>query len=139
MEELVKALHAGIREEVQRAVAEMLEPLEMFSDLPSVSTTQELAKCLRVSDDIVRRMAEEGVPHIHAGRELRFVKTLIAEWTITGRRYFCEVCGEKSGNPPPPFAAKVIEFEQPEPLTFNPKIVPLKSRTKMRLAEFASK
>lgn len=139
MEELVKALHAGIREEVQRAVAEMLEPLEMFSDLPSVSTTQELARCLRVSDDIIRRMADDGMPHIHAGRELRFVKGLIVEWAITGKRYFCEVCGEKSGNPPPRAASKVLEFEPPQPLPLNPKIVPLKSKTKMRLAEFAAK
>lgn len=139
MEELVKALHAGIREEVQRAVAEMLEPLEMFSDLPSVSTTQELAKCLRVSDDIVRRMADEGMPHIHAGRELRFVKTLITEWSVAGKKYSCEICGEKSGNPPPRVAAKVLEFEPPQPLPLNPKIMPLKSKTKMRLAEFAAK
>lgn len=139
MEELVKALHAGIREEVRRAVAEMLEPLKMFSDLPSVSTTQELAKCLRVSDDVIRRMADEGTPHVHAGRELRFVKALVAEWTITGKRYSCEVCGEKSGNPPPSAAAQVIEFEQPQASSFNSKIVPLKSRTKMRIAEFASK
>ena len=139
MEEVVKALHAEIREEVRRAVAEMLEPLEMFSDLSSVSTTQELAKCFRVSDDIVRRMADEGMPHIHAGRELRFVKALIAEWTITGKRYFCEVCSEKSGNPPPPAASGVLEFEPSQPLPFNSKIVPLKSKTKMRLAEFAAK
>ena len=79
MDELVKLLSAEIKAEARRAVEEFLKAVEMFTDLPGVATTQELAKVLRVSDDVVRRTAEEGMPHIHVVRELRFVKTLIAD------------------------------------------------------------
>lgn len=60
MDELVKVLTAEIKAEVQRAVEEFLKAVEMFTDLPAVSTTQELAKVLRVSDDVVRQTADGG-------------------------------------------------------------------------------
>lgn len=44
MEELVIALRTELRAEAKRAVEELIKPLEMFSELPPVSTTQELAK-----------------------------------------------------------------------------------------------
>lgn len=137
MDELVKALSAEIKAEVQRAVEEFLKAVEMFADLPTVSTAQELAKVLRVSDDVVRRTAEEGMPHIHVGREMRFVKTLIAEWSSTGKRYFCEACGEKSGKPSPSNFTQA-NFEQQHYPTFSHKSASLNSKTKRRLADFAS-
>lgn len=139
MNELVKALSAEIKAEVQRAVEEFLKAVEMFADLPAVSTTQELAKVLRVSDDVVRRTAEEGgMPHVHVGREMRFVKTLIAEWSSTGKKFFCEVCGEKSAKPSPPSNSSQANFDQPQYPTFSHKSASLNSKTKRRLADFAS-
>lgn len=110
MDELVKVLSAEIKAEARRAVEEFLKAVDMFADLPAVSTTQELAKVLRVSDDVVRRTAEEGMPHVHVGREMRFVKNLIAEWSSTGKKFFCEVCGEKSGKPSLPIASNQATF-----------------------------
>lgn len=139
MEELTKALHAGIREEVRRAVEEYLKSVEMLADLPDVSTTQELAKVMRVSDDILRRTAEDGMPHVHMGREMRFVKKLIAEWTTNGKKYPCEICEEKSGKPQPPAALAPVPAEPIQYSPVNSNVTPLKSRTKLRLAEFAAK
>lgn len=138
MDELVKVLSAEIKAEARRAVEEFLKAVEMFADLPGVSTTQELAKVLRVSDDVVRRTAEEGMPHVHVGRELRFVKNLIAEWSSTGKKFFCEVCGEKSGKPSPPAAPVPAAFEQPQYSPFSQKSASLNIKTKRRLADFAS-
>lgn len=139
MDELVKVLSAEIKAEARRAVEEFHKAVEMFADLPGVSTTQELAKVLRVSDDVVRRTAEEGgMPHLHVGRELRFVKNLIAEWSSTGKRFFCEVCGEKSGKPSLPAAPTPATFEQPQYSPFSQKSASLNSKTKRRLADFAS-
>lgn len=138
MDELVKALSAEIKAEARRAVEEFLKAVEMFADLSGVSTTQELAKVFRVSDDVVRRTAEEGMPHVHFGRELRFVKANLVEWTTTGKRYFCEVCEEKSGKPSSPTALNQANFEQPQYTPFNHKSASLNSKTKRRLADFAS-
>ncbi len=139
MDELVKVLSAEIKAEARRAVEEFLKAVEMFADLPGVSTTQELAKVLRVSDDVVRRTAEEGgMPHVHVGREMRFVKTLIAEWSSTGKKFFCEACGEKSGKPSLPAAPNPVSFEQPQYSPFSQKSASLNSKTKRRLADFAS-
>jgi hypothetical protein len=91
-----------LREEIDRAahkaVKELLEPLEMFPSLPQISTTREMAATMRVSDDVLRQMAKDGMPHAHAGRELRFGKAVIIEWMISGKRYYCEICDEKSAN-----------------------------------------
>lgn len=138
MDELVKLLSAEIKAEARRAVEEFLKAVEMFTDLPGVSTTQELAKVLRVSDDVVRRTAEEGMPHVHVGREMRFVKTLIAEWSSTGKKFFCEVCGEKSAKPSPSAPPNQTIFEQPQYSPFSQKSASLNSKTKRRLADFAS-
>ncbi len=138
MSELVKILSAEIKAEVQRTVEEFLKSVEMFSDLPAVSTTHELAKVFRVSDDVIRRTAEEGMPHVHAGRELRFVKALIAEWTTSGRKYSCEICEEKLGKPQPPAALALVSIEQAQHFTVNNNVTPLNGRTKSKLADFAA-
>lgn len=137
MDELIKALRAEFRAEAQKAVEEVFKPLEMMPDLPLVATTQEIAAALRVSDDIFRRMAEEGMPHTHAGRELRFVKALIVGWLATNKRYFCEICSEKYGRTASqdvPDAA----VESSLPSTISHKTAVLSSKTQRRLAEFAS-
>lgn len=138
MNELVKILNAEIKAEVQRTVEEFLKSVEMFSGLPSVSTTSEMAKVFRVSDDVIRRTAEEGMPHVHAGRELRFVKALIAEWTTSGKKYFCEICEEKSGKPQPPAALALVPAEQVHQFSISHNVTPLNGRTKSKLADFAS-
>lgn len=138
MDELVKVWSSEIKAEARRAVEEFLKAVEMFADLPAISTTSEMAKVLRVSDDVVRRTAEEGMPHVHVGRELRFVKTLIADWSSTGKKFFCEVCGEKSGKPSPPITSNQVTFEQPQYSPFCQKSASLNSKTKRRLADFAS-
>jgi excisionase family DNA binding protein len=61
--------------------------------LEDVSSTEELAKSLRCSSDVVLRMAQKGMPHTHAGREYRFHKALLIEWTRTGQNPFpCVAC-----------------------------------------------
>ncbi len=138
MDELVKVLSAEIKADARRAVEEFLKAVEMFADLQDVSTTQELAKVFRVSDDIVRRTAEEGMPHVHFGREMRFVKVHLVEWSATGKRYFCEVCAEKSGKPSPQTTTAPANCEQPQYSPFSHKSASLNSKTKRRLADFAS-
>jgi hypothetical protein len=89
---------------------------------------------MRVSDEVIRRMCDDGMPHTHAGRELRFVKNLLIDWTISGTRYNCVTCEEKSGKGIP--EAKEINLSHSNPLD-SQKTFHFSNRTNKKLARLA--
>lgn len=84
------------REEASAVLCELTARVDIFPTLPEISTTGELADALRVSEDVLRRMCEGGMPHTHAGREFRFSKILVIEWTKTGKLFSCDICLHKT-------------------------------------------
>jgi hypothetical protein len=95
-------LDEKIKIEVRKAVEEIIKPLELFSTLPETSLTGEVADFLRVTADVVRNMAENGMPHAHAGRKMRFFKPMLIQWAMTGKVFECEFCGKKKKDRKPP-------------------------------------
>jgi excisionase family DNA binding protein len=94
---LTEHIRAVVREEIQEFLRQQTEVLPV---LPDVATVGELAHTLRVSEKTVRQMAKDGMPHVHAGRELRFWKSMIVEWQQTGKLYDCGQCGAKKNARP---------------------------------------
>jgi Zn-dependent peptidase ImmA (M78 family) len=96
MSNFAEILKEEIRIEARAVVTELLKPLEPFRDLPEIATTAEVAAVFRVSKEVLGRMAEDGMPHAHAGRELRFARIRLMEWTMSGKIFPCEICAKKS-------------------------------------------
>ena len=82
-------IRAIVREEIRKTLQQQAE---FMPGLPEVATAQEVAAALRVSEAVIYSMKKEGMPHIHAGSQLRFWKALLIEWQSTGRLYHCEQC-----------------------------------------------
>src|SRR5690349_16708352 len=119
-----------MKKAAREAVREIIEPLELFPELPPVATTPEVAAALLVSDEVLIRMAKNGMPHVHAGRELRFAKPLLINWSITGQIYYCEVCsGEK-------MPLENDRKKTPEEIK-SPKVVGITSGANSKLAKLA--
>ncbi len=73
--------------------------VSMFDELPSVCSTEELATVYRSSKEVILKMAKDGMPHTHTGREYRFHKALLIEWTRTGGAIFpCQNCQNEDKN-----------------------------------------
>ena len=122
-----------IREEARSVINEIITPVELYPLLPHIATTNEIAEVMRVSDEVIRRMCDEGLPHTHAGRELRFSKAMLIEWTVSGKRYNCEICAEKSGRQSPP----TKEINLPSAVRVPEEGLRLSNKTSKKLARLA--
>lgn len=100
----------------------------IFDDLPPVALTEEVAGVMRSSTEVVLWMSKDGMPHTHAGREYRFHRELLIEWTRTGSKPFdCEVCRKKD---------KEAENENNDPsVNSTPVVRQLSHRTSGKLAQ----
>lgn len=117
-----------IIEAVSAVFNNLSKSFDLFPDLPLIATTTETSAALRVSDDVLRRMAEDGMPHIHAGRELRFGKALIVEWMSSGKIYTYEICAGKRH--------KVVESIKLETQVEPEAKTVFSVKTSQKLAEF---
>lgn len=91
--DLALILNQEITQAAKRAVSELYQPARMFARLPEICTVSDLAQYYGVSNDVVSKMIRDGLPHTHAGREYRFHKALLEEWTRNGEKpYLCEKC-----------------------------------------------
>jgi hypothetical protein len=84
-----------IREIAKDVIQGVLQPVELFADLPDVSKSAEVAAVFDVSTEVLHRSAENGLPHVHLGREMRFLKRLLIEHAVTGKLFYCEACRTK--------------------------------------------
>lgn len=126
-----------IEETVKAVVTNIYQPAQIFKDLPEIAVVRDLAHFYNISSEVVIRMAQNGMPHTHAGREFRFHRSLLIEWTRNGEKPFpCETCSSKSqrskiviseetdpDDPPP--VTNVKEFSSPGRRTRDEKLARL--------------
>jgi hypothetical protein len=85
MEDLFKSLKNFIIETVENHLQKSATA-GIFDCLPEIASTQDVASVYKCSTDVILGMVREGLPHTHVGREYRFHKNLLIEWTRSGSK-----------------------------------------------------
>lgn len=89
-----------IKKEIENSAREIIEnlykPTQLFASMPEVLGVRDLMSHYDVTDEVVYKMIARGMPHTHAGREFRFHRALLIEWTRGGETPFpCASCDKK--------------------------------------------